>query len=76
MMKRQVQINKTYRHFKGSLYKVVCLAKDCETLKEVVVYKNTISDKTWVRDCEDFLSLVDKEKYPYVKDEFRFTLID
>ena len=42
-MDRVVTVGKTYRHFKGKDYKVLCIAKDSdsdpEDLKEVVVYE-------------------------------------
>ena len=72
-----VQVGKKYRHFKGHLYQVLCIAKDSETLKDVVVYQD-LSDNTkiWVRDYDMFMSKVDKEKYPEVKQEYRFELVD
>lgn len=30
---------KYYKHFKGKLYKLLFIAKDSETLKQVVVYQ-------------------------------------
>ena len=73
----EVIVGKKYRHFKGHLYKVLLIAKDSETLKDVIVYQD-LSDNTkiWVRDYDMFVSLVDKEKYPEVKQEYRFELVD
>lgn len=72
-----VQVGKKYRHFKGHLYQVLNIAKDSETLKDVVVYQDLSDDtKIWVRDYDMFLSKVDKEKYPEVKQEYRFELVD
>lgn len=28
-----------YKHFKGNLYEVIAVGKDCETQEDVVVYK-------------------------------------
>lgn len=67
---REVKVGKQYRHFKGDIIKVICIAKDSETLKEQVVYEH--NNQTWVRDKEMFLSKVDKEKYPEVKQTYRF----
>ena len=43
----------------------------------MVVYKN-FSDpsQVWVRPLDMFISKVDSEKYPDVKQEFRFKRID
>lgn len=74
---REVKENQVYRHFKGHLIKVVCLAKDSETLKEQVVYYHLDEENPvyWVRDKEMFLSKVDKDKYPDIKQEYRFELV-
>ena len=67
---REVKPGKKYKHFKGDIITVICIAKDSETLKEQVVYEH--NDKIWVRDKEMFLSKVDKEKYPNIKQVYRF----
>ena len=71
-----VTIGGTYRHFKGNLYKVLMLAKDSETLEDVVVYQNLKTGGCWVRPLSMFTSLVDREKYPDVKQEYRFEKVD
>ena len=67
---REVKAGKKYKHFKGDIITVICIAKDSETLKEQVVYEH--NGQTWVRDKEMFLSKVDKEKYPNVEQVYRF----
>lgn len=67
---REVKPGKKYRHFKGDIITVICIAKDSETLKEQVVYEH--NGQTWVRDKEMFLSKVDKEKYPNIEQVYRF----
>lgn len=65
---------KLYRHFKGTVYRVICIARDSETLEESVVYENTSDpSKKFVRPLTEFMSRVDREKYPDVPEEFRFT---
>lgn len=64
-----------FRHFKGNVYEVITLAKDSSDLKDLVVYQNNITKDVWVRPLDEFLSKVDKVKYPNVKDEYRFTKI-
>ena len=65
-----------YKHFKGNKYKIITIACDSETSKEVVVYKSLVDDKVWVRDYEMFISKVDKEKYPECRQEYRFELVN
>lgn len=65
-----------FKHFKGNLYKIVTIAKDCENLKEMVVYQGQYEDNPcWVREKEDFFGLLNKEKYPDVDQQYRFEKI-
>lgn len=73
---REIEIGKTYKHFKGHIYKVLEIAKHSETLEELVTYKNIESNDVWARPYEMFNSTVDKQKYPDVKQEYRFEEID
>lgn len=70
-----IVIGGIYKHFKGNVYQVICIAKDSETLDELVIYKDVNSDKIWARKKDIFLSKVDKEKYPEVMQEYRFEYI-
>ncbi len=70
-----LKINGIYRHFKGDYYLVVDVALDSETKEEVVVYRRLYGDGSlWVRKKEMFLSEVDHNKYPNVKQKYRFEL--
>lgn len=71
---REVKENEVYRHFKGDLVKIICIAKDSETLEKRVVYEH--KNEIWVRDYNMFLSKVDKEKYPEIKQEYRFEKVN
>lgn len=73
---RDVKVGQIYKHFKGTIMEVIAVAKDCEDLHEVVVYKHIDTGEVWVRDKNDFLSKVDKVKYPDVKQEYRFEEIN
>lgn len=71
-----VVINGIYKHFKGHIYKVLYVAKDSETLEDIVIYQDTTDiNKIWARKKDMFLSKVDKNKYPNVNQEYRFELI-
>ncbi len=62
-----------YRHFKGSYYRIICIARDSETLAEMVVYENRDdSGKKFVRPLSEFMSEVDHEKYPDCGRKYRF----
>jgi hypothetical protein len=67
---RKIEKGKKYKHFKGDIVTVLELAKDSETLEDLVVYEH--NNQIWVRSLEMFLSKVDKEKYPNVEQTYRF----
>lgn len=62
-----------YRHFKGGLYLVTELAVHTETGEPMVIYKSVENpDLVWCRPLDMFISEVDYEKYPDVKQALRF----
>lgn len=61
---------------KGDYYLVVDFAEHSEG-GELVIYRSLYDDgKLYARPLEMFTSKVDKQKYPDVKQEYRFELQD
>ena len=65
-----------YRHFKGNIYQIRCLAKHSETGETMVVYQAMYDTfQIYVRPLDMFMEEVDRAKYPDVKQRYRFELL-
>lgn len=71
----EVVVGGKYKHFKNIEVEVIAIAKHSETLEKMVVYRHLDTQEYWVRPYDEFVSKVDKNKYPDTNQEYRFELI-
>jgi cyclomaltodextrinase / maltogenic alpha-amylase / neopullulanase len=51
-----------YRHFKGNEYEVVGVARDSETMEELVVYRALYGERgLWVRPARMFAQTIERD---------------
>ncbi|MCR5739898.1 MAG: DUF1653 domain-containing protein [Lachnospiraceae bacterium] len=73
----QPAAGETYRHFKGGLYRIVTIAQHTETSEGLVIY-SSVDDpsKVWARPVVNFMSPVDRVKYPDAIQDMRFEKVE
>ena len=71
------------RHFKSELvedenrykYLVIEFAEHVDSGDKLVIYKSLYNGKVYARLFEEFMSEVDRDKYPEIKQKYRFEKI-
>ncbi|MBL8158308.1 DUF1653 domain-containing protein [bacterium] len=54
----------TYRHFKGGIYKTICIGRSSEERdQEFVVYQSLDRGHIWIRPLPMFIEEVDRDGY-------------
>ena len=63
MIEEQAElVGRTFRHFKGNLYRLEGFAKDSETLEEMVVYRALYGERgLWVRPAKMFFETIERD---------------
>lgn len=56
---QEILIGKTYRHFKGNIYKIIAIAKHSESAEDMVVYESVKTGEIWVRPQKMWNEIVD-----------------
>ncbi|MBS4032210.1 MAG: DUF1653 domain-containing protein [Clostridiales bacterium] len=60
MKERTLKVGSKYKHYKGNEYIILHLAKNSETLEDLVVYQALYGEKrVWVRPLSMFLEQIE-----------------
>lgn len=81
MNREEPKRHEIFKHFKDNLYKIIAIGHHSETKEKLVVYydlsgKNSTIDNPCIRPLDMFMSEVDHEKYPDVKQKYRFERVE
>ncbi len=86
LAEREIRVGDIVRHFKREwitadsseyLYKVLAFAQHTETGENLVIYQGLYQPfKICARPYDMFMGKVDKEKYPEIKQEYRFEKVE
>ena len=65
---QEITVGKTYKHYKGNIYKIINFAKHSETTEDMIVYQSIEKGDIWVRPKSMWNEVIDE------KGTLRFTL--
>ena len=65
---QEITIGKTYKHYKGNIYKIIALGNHSETEEDMIVYQSIKNGDVWIRPKKMW-----NEKI--TPDTLRFTLL-
>ena len=69
-MENEIKVGR-YRHFKGNEYEVICIAKNSETLEDMVVYRALYGEHDiWVRPASMWNEEVERDGAKYKRFEY------
>lgn len=71
-IRKKPKKDELWKHFKGHLYRIICVSQDTESLITCVTYRDCNKDQCWTRPLDMFMSEVDYTKYPDAKQKYRF----
>jgi hypothetical protein len=66
---QEIEIGKTYKHYKGNVYKIIALGKHSETLEDMIVYQSVKNGDVWIRPKRMWNETINDDN------QLRFTLI-
>lgn len=72
---QRISVGDIVRHFKGGEYVVLGMPTHTETEEKMVYYRSMSTATEWVRPMDMFMAEVDHDKYPEVKQKYRFERI-
>ena len=65
---QEITVGKTYKHYKGNVYRIIALGKHSETCEDMIVYQSVEKRDVWIRPRKMWNETVDE------KGALRFTL--
>lgn len=74
---REVKEGEYYRHFEDKIYQITAVAVHAQTGEKMVVYREECEEgDVWVCPLEQFISEVDREKYPDASQKYLFERVN